>query len=236
MNRLFTILLIVALAAPAFAVDPCVPVPTGDWTKMKACLIHQIGTARNVPEEKGVEVPTSGNCALGYHKLDNFCHPNTAYCSDKSYDKETFNCFHCKWYAFQVQGDLTHFPYFTGDYCRTRWWWFVLLAFLLLTALLLLIGLLRYFCCRPKAKKTPAKNQKKQEVHVEAERIHDRVERGEIREYRDQPVVTEHRAGQTYGQRVLVETRTYSPNREVQRVSHGHEDWAKWSSANWQGH
>jgi hypothetical protein len=238
MNRLFTILLIVALAAPALAFDPCLPFPTNDWVKMKDCLSHQIGAGRTVPEPKGVAVPTSGHCPLGYHKLDNFCHPNTAYCSDKSYDKQTYNCFHCKWYAFQVQGDLTHFPYFTGDYCRTRWWWFVLLCFLLLTALLLLIGLLRYFFCRPKAKKTPAPAPapKKQEVRVEAERVPVRVERGEVREYRAPPVVTEHRAGQTYGQRVHVETRTYSPNREVQRVSHGHEDWAKWSSANWQGH
>jgi hypothetical protein len=242
MMKLFTVLLIVALAAPAFAVtatttttDPCNNIESGNWTKVKACLRHQIGLARPVPMPEGMAVPVNG-CPLGYHKLDNFCHPNTSYCSEKSYDKQTFNCFHCKWYAFQVQGDLTHFPYFTGDYCRTRWWWFVLLSFLILTGLLLLIGLLRYFFCRPKAKKTPAPVYRKPVVHVEAERIPVREERGEVREWRDHPVVTEHRAGNTYGQRVHVETRTYSPNREVQRVSHGHGDWAKWSQANWQGH
>jgi hypothetical protein len=179
-------------------------------------------------------VPTNTYCPLGYHKIDDFCHPNTAYCADEGYDKETFNCFHCKWYTFQVQGDLTHFPKFTGDYCQTGWWWFVLWCFLLL-ALLLLIIWLCYVFCRSKPKMTRPPVQKKHEVRVEAERIPVREEKLDVREYRGHPVVTEHRAGQTYGQRVHVETRTYSPNRDVQRVSHGHEDWAKWSSANWQG-
>jgi hypothetical protein len=281
MNRLFVLLLLVALATPVFTdlaadraaaakatkvaapakiaekkaellkgaqpdklvsntADPCAPVPTADWAAVKACLSHQIGTARTVPETAGIAVPGHGRCALGYHKLDKWCHPNTAYCSDKSYDAQTFNCFHCKWYAFQVQGDLTRFPDFTGDYCQTNWWWFIFLCFLALAALLLFIGLLAYLCCRPKAKKTPApvyhKPAKPARVEVETEHIPIRQESGPVKEWRDPPVVTEHRSGQTYGQRVHVETRTYSPNREVQRVSHGHEDWAKWSSANWQGH
>jgi hypothetical protein len=243
MNRLLPILLIVALAAPALAFEPCIPFPINDPVKMKDCLSHQIGRARTIPNPIGVPVPAvpaTGMCPAGYHKLDNFCHPNTAYCSDNSYDPDTFNCFHCKWYAFQVQGDMTHFPKFTGDYCETSWWWFSFLLLLLLATLLWIIALLWFFFCRPKAKKAPAPAPKKQEVRVQAERVpvrvETRVERGEPREYRAPPVVTEHRAGQSYGQRVHVETRTYSPNRDVQRVSHGHEDWSKWSHANWQGH
>ena len=129
---------------------------------------------------------------------------------------------------------------FTGDYCQTNWWWFIFLCFLALAALLLFIGLLAYLCCRPKAKKTPApvyhKPAKPARVEVKTEHVPIRQESGPVKEWRGPAVVTEHRSGQTYGQRVHVETRTYSPNREAQRVSHGHEDWAKWSSANWQGH
>jgi hypothetical protein len=183
-----------------------------------------------------MKVPGHGRCALGYHKKDDYCHPNTAYCSDKSYDPQTFNCPHCKWYAFQVQGDLTNFPDFTGDYCETDWWYFALLCFLALAALLLFIALLWYLCCRPKPKAAPYPVYHKP-VNVEREHIPIREEAGPVREYRAPPVVTEHRSGQTYGQRVHVETRTFSPNREVQRVSHGHEDWARWSAANYQsGH
>jgi hypothetical protein len=252
MNRLLPILLIVALAAPALAAalvttstyEPCVPFDVSNVQRTKDCLSHQIGTSRTIPNPKGVTVPANGLCPVGYHKIDNFCHPNTSYCSDESYDKDTYNCFHCKWYAFQVQGDMTHFPKFTGDYCQTSWWWFTFLLLLLLLTLFWIIALLWCFFCQPKAKKARAPAPKKQEVHVQAERVHHpapvrvehRVERGEPREHRGHPVVTEHRAGRSYGQGVHVETRTYSPNREVQRVSHGHEDWAKWSHANWQGH
>lgn len=225
-----------ALSIPA-VIDHCSPFPTGNWDNMRRCLSQQIGSARPVPTNQ-VTKAVAFKCNLGYHLLGDMCHPNTAYCVDKAYDADTFNCTECKWYAFQVQGDLTHFPYFTGDYCRTRWWWFALTLFLALTALLLLFALMRYFFCRPKVKtETKPLIRVDHEVEVHAERpTQQRVEHGEVREWRGEPTVTEHRSGVTHGQRVHVETRTYSPNREVQRVSHGHEDWGKWSQANWQGH
>jgi hypothetical protein len=238
-------ILLIALVASAAAsvvppvVDACSPFPKGNWDNMLKCLNQKIGSARPVPGNKALK-STDGKCTLGYHLLEETCHPNTAYCVDGKYDKDTFNCTECKWYAFQVQGDLTHFPYFTGDYCRTRWWWFVLTLFLAITGLLLLIALLRYLCCKPKVKeeKKPLLQPKPVEVRSERPpvRVEPRHERGEVREWREEPVVTEHRSGVSHGQRVHVETRTYSPNREVQRVSHGHEDWGKWSQANWQGH
>merc|ERR1711976_48711 len=38
------------------------------------------------------------------------------------------------------------------------------------------------------------------------------------------------------GERVLVETRTYSPNREPRIETHAHEDWARYSQAHWREH
>lgn len=235
---ILTVLLASALTVPLPPVDRCSPFPA-DWIGQRACLSQQIGTARNVPGNNPIKSQPGALCSLGYHKMDDYCHPNTAYCVDKKYDSQTFNCTECKWYAFQVQGDLTHFPDFTGDYCRTRWWYFVLLLLLAITALLLFFALLRFLFCRPKVniEKKPLIKTHHEEVEVEVHHERpDRVVRGEVREWRDEPVVTEHRSGVSHGQRVHVETRTYSPNREVQRVSHGHEDWARWSQANWQGH
>lgn len=117
----------------------------------------------------------------------------------------------------------------------------MLLLFLAITALLLLIALFRYLCCRPKVKteKKPLRQKHYEvEVEVEAERPHveTRVEHGNVKEWRDEPRVTEHRGNVSYGPRVHVETRTYSPNRDVHRERHGDQDWARWSHANWQGH
>merc|ERR1712125_3721 len=100
---------------------------------------NPVNPPNGIPATTGVK--PSRVCHMGYHLMsDNKCHPNTAYCVDKKYDVDTFNCYECKWYAFQVQGDMTHFPWTTGDYCRTRWWAFVLWLFLALTGLLLFLG------------------------------------------------------------------------------------------------
>lgn len=242
------LLLIVALASSTVltegaillggaVVDKCpANLDTKNWEAVRACLAQKVGTTGTTPGNTPLAATAgSKDCTLGYHYKDGMCHPNTAYCSTDSYDKDTHNCWSCKWYAFQVQGDLTNFPHYTGDYCQTNWWWFVLALFLATTTLLLFLALLRYFCCRPKPKVTKEQRLHPVEVEGEHERPH-REERGEVKEWRDEPVVREHRGEVHHGQRVHVETRTYSPNREVQRVSHEHQDWARWSQANWQGH
>ena len=141
-------------------------------------------------------VPGHGRCAPGYHKLDEWCHANTEDCSDKSYDPQTFNCSRCKWYAFQVQGDLTRFPYFTGDYCRTSWGKFTLLCFLALSALLLFIGLLVHLFYTPIAKQTPARVQPRPaipaRVEVKTDHVPIRHDHGHVKDLRALPVVHHH--------------------------------------------
>jgi len=178
-----------------------------------------------------------GGCSVGWHVENTRCRGNAEYCSN--YDSATGNCASCKWYAWWVKNDgLSANGTKTGNFCQNRWW-FVLYIFMVTLILLnLIIGLIMYFCCKPKVPKpVPVVVEPEVEVHVvRPPRNEVRVERGEFKEWREQPVVREHRDNVHYGDRVLVETRYMSPGRDARVERHDHQDWAKYSQAHWHEH
>ena len=187
--------------------------------------------------------PVNGVCTNGWHLADNMCISNKSYCHN--YDAETFNCAVCQWYTFQTQNDAAYKKGTkTGNYCGTNWWMFVLWGFIWLVLLGLLIGLICYFCCNKKKASSERKplrtNPRKEEPRVQAKapvhRTEDRLERGPVKEWRDEPRITEHVEHIGHGERVHVSTRHYSPGGEPKVELHRQEDWGKWSQAHWDQH
>jgi hypothetical protein len=73
--------------------------------------------------------------------------------------------------------------------------------------------------------------------HQPVERVEYRTDyhRGDVKEWREEPRVKEY-VTELYEPKVLVETRTYSPNKEVQRHEVAHPDWGSYSQAHWREH
>lgn len=79
------------------------------------------------------------------------------------------------------------------------------------------------------------------DVHVgQGERINlgvnERRERQVSRVVKQDSTVIGNNTSQVHGDRVHVETRTYSPNREPQVTYHNDTDWARYSQTNWNKH
>jgi len=94
-------------------------------------------------------------------------------------------------------------------------------------------------CCKKKVKKQKPAVVEVHEAAPEVEapvREEPLVERGDVKVWREQPVIRENRGDVRYGDRVLVETRYMSPGREARVERHDHTDWAKYSQAHWHEH
>lgn len=187
----------------------------------------------------------TNKCARGYHFVNGQCVPNSKDCA--SFDCVTMNCASCSWSTFQIDSaEVTVDGDRTGNYCVSRWWAWTLMAFALLVLLMLLIGIVMYFCRRKGATKEKIPLINKKPVHVGTSKPkaahpvehhnHERIERGEPITRTSQPVIVERREDGYVGERVHVETRTYSPQREMQRDRVNEPNWATYSQAHWNEH
>jgi len=181
----------------------------------------------------------NGRCALGWHVRDKLCKRNT--CGCHKYDAVTYNCASCKWWAWQVENDRVDKVggTKTGNFCQTAHWFIVFLTFLCLWLFALILGIVVSICCKKKEVVKPAKKPKSasssdHEVEVEAHAPEQKT-RGPVKEWTTAPVVREYKHDHL-GDRVHVETRVYSPGREVQREFYNEQDWAKYSNAHWHEH
>merc|ERR1712118_285186 len=116
----------------------------------------------------------------------------------------------CDWYAWFVSNENQADVSGNGNWCETRWWLWLLIFIGGLLLLAMLIGVICACCCRKKTKEReplvePTPSPPRPQRHdVVVERNPYRGETRNVNEYK------------TYyeGDRVLVETRTYSPGRE----------------------
>jgi len=174
------------------------------------------------------------NCPNGQHNYNKTCRKNSDYCKD--FDPITQNCMRCEWYSFFVKNEGKNANVTgKGNYCENRWWLWILMILGALFLIGLLIGVLCY-CCSKKKEKVIEQEPlvvRKQNVFVQKAKP---VEHHYVHQ---EPVVYyqshDHQESRE-GERVLVETRTYSPDREAKVQYHDHQDWARYSQANWKNH
>jgi len=174
------------------------------------------------------------NCPNGQHNYNKTCRKNSDYCKD--FDPITQNCMRCEWYSFFVKNEGKNANVTgKGNYCENRWWLWILMILGALFLIGLLIGVLCY-CCSKKKEKVIEQEPlvvRKQNVFVQKAKP---VEHHYVHQ---EPVVYyqshDHHESRE-GERVLVETRTYSPDREAKVQYHDHQDWARYSQANWKNH
>jgi hypothetical protein len=117
----------------------------------KKCNALGIGKTSGIPECKVHAI--EGKCSKGFHKDDKHCLPNTKKCAKDKYDKTTFNCKTCKWYAFHVQNDAESAGTKNGDYCETRWWWVSLWIILSVIGVMVILAIIKFVCCKSKSPK-----------------------------------------------------------------------------------
>jgi len=173
----------------------------------------------------------------------------------------------CEWYSFFVKNEGKNANVTgKGNYCENRWWLWILMILGALFLIGLFIGVICYCCCNKKKEKVIEQEPlviRKQNVFVQKARPveHHYVHQEPVVYYQShhshqsrQPVEVRTSRGPHHettntvtnqynsyageGERVLVETRTYSPDREAEaKVEyHGHQDWARYSQANWKNH
>jgi len=94
--------------------------------------------------------------------------------------------------------------------------------------------MIKYFCCKSKNPK-PVREENRRLVEVEAHAprvVYHRPEHGETREYRGDPVVTDHHSYVGESRRVHAGTRTYSPESNVHHKNVSHHDYGNRSHEN----
>jgi hypothetical protein len=146
-----TFMKILTLSALLFALCQAASPAMISLKDKEVCNALGIGATSGTPQCKVDAI--AGKCQKGFHLADKKCLPNTFWCAKKKYDKVTFNCASCKWYAFHVQNDGQTTGTKNGNYCETRWWWVTLWAVLALIGLIAILAIIKFLCCKPKAPK-----------------------------------------------------------------------------------
>jgi hypothetical protein len=177
-------------------------------------------------------------CAKGSHLIDDKCIANNQRCDTKDYSATLQSCNSCSfwdWKEMYKNSDGTN-----SDYCEAWSWWVWMLWILFFLVVLGALGALIWwlatkFCCKKKVKKTvnPPPTVENHNVNVQAAKP--RQEPRVVVDYQpmtvsySQPVYHEMSPVREEHERVLVETRRWSPGREMQVEYHNDVDWARQS-------